>query len=180
MKKYALLFTPCLLRTATAAAITNTDAEVDANILSLQFPFANPDRNAAPETKPKLSRSLNTRTALTIDQAQQACGDNAVLSCCSQQTHSGDSTTATNDNSGFLSGLLGGLLGGGGLLEDGLALLSGCLSVPIDIGLINIDDLLDNQCKQTAACCSSGDVNEGGLIDISVGCISLNLAISLL
>ncbi|KAF3767202.1 hypothetical protein M406DRAFT_328297 [Cryphonectria parasitica EP155] len=93
----------------------------------------------------------------TLGQAQQACGDDSVLSCCNQETESGDTNT---EASGLLSGLLGGILDG----DAGLGLLSGCSKISIlgeaDRPDLDLSDILGSQCSQTAACCSSGNVDQ--------------------
>ncbi|KAI1255731.1 hypothetical protein MGN70_002471 [Eutypa lata] len=101
---------------------------------------------------------------VTIGQAGDTCGQDLELSCCNDVDQSGDST---NVASGILAGLMG------GALENGdLGLFSGCskLSVAAAIG---VDDILNSQCKQTAACCQHSGSEQEGLVNVGLPCVAL-------
>ncbi|KAI1339428.1 hypothetical protein F5Y15DRAFT_415837 [Xylariaceae sp. FL0016] len=100
----------------------------------------------------------------TIGQAGDTCGADMDLSCCNNVDQSGDSTDVAE---GILSGLLQ------GTLEKGtVGLFSGCskLSVAAAIG---VDDLLNSQCKQTAACCQHSGSEQDGLVNVGLPCVAL-------
>ena len=101
----------------------------------------------------------------TIGQAGDVCGSNTQLSCCNTVSQTGDST---NVASGILSGLLQGVLP-----DSALGLFSGCSKISVPL-LIGIDDLLDHQCQQTAACCSHDPNGQSGLVNVGIPCVALS------
>lgn len=152
--KYALLPASLLLGTATVTALVPKLVD-SLNITNYTNTTSNKHKHKArsqdfllhappesPSTTPNNTLTLKraATAGLSLNEAAEACGDNAVLSCCSQTTTHSGSPETTVTNSGLLSGLLGDLLGGSGeaLLDGGLALLSGCLRIPVDIGEFEI------------------------------------------
>ncbi|KAI0017010.1 hypothetical protein F4780DRAFT_782737 [Xylariomycetidae sp. FL0641] len=101
---------------------------------------------------------------VTVGQAGDTCGSNFDLSCCNKVDQSGD---AVNEASGILSGLLGGGLEGGDL-----GLFSGCSKLNV-AALIGLDDILNSQCKQTAACCQHSGTEQDGLVNVGLPCVAL-------
>ncbi|KAF7125673.1 hypothetical protein CNMCM5793_001912 [Aspergillus hiratsukae] len=110
----------------------------------------------------------------TVEQAQNKCGTDMVLSCCNKVIKQGDTNTV---NSGLLTGLAGGVLGGAGAV----GILEGCnkidLTAPIGIlgGAVGAQDLLNKQCTQNVACCQGQKSSAtGGLIVANVApCIPI-------
>ncbi|RHZ54424.1 hypothetical protein CDV55_101544 [Aspergillus turcosus] len=110
----------------------------------------------------------------TLEQAQNKCGENNVVSCCNKVVKQGDTTTI---NSGFLDGVAGNVLGGAGAI----GLLEGCskidLLAPIGVlgGAVGAQDLLNKNCQQTVACCQGQKSSAtGGLIVANVApCIPI-------
>ncbi|KAI1259402.1 fungal hydrophobin-domain-containing protein [Xylariaceae sp. FL1019] len=100
----------------------------------------------------------------TVAQAQDVCGQDFDLSCCNEASQSGDSD---NEADGLLSGLLGGVLGNGKL-----GLFDGCSKLSVT-ALIGVDDLLNSQCKQTAACCQHSGSEQEGLVNVGLPCVAL-------
>ncbi|KAI5865322.1 hypothetical protein GGS23DRAFT_558719 [Durotheca rogersii] len=102
---------------------------------------------------------------VTVGQAGDTCGSELDLSCCDKVDQSGD---AINAASGLLAGLLGGALEGGEL-----GLFDGCSKLNV-AALIGLTDLLDNQCKQTPACCQHSGMDQGqGLVNVGLPCVAL-------
>jgi len=101
----------------------------------------------------------------TVGSAINTCGENTPLSCCNSADTSGDSS---NIAFGILSGLLSGLVSG----QQGLGLFNGCSKLSIT-SLIGVDDLLDSQCKQTAACCQGVQSSQNGLLNLGIPCVAL-------
>ncbi|KAI3325117.1 hypothetical protein HD806DRAFT_533714 [Xylariaceae sp. AK1471] len=101
---------------------------------------------------------------VTIGQAGDTCGQDMELSCCNDVDQSGDSV---NEASGILGGVLQGALQGGEL-----GLFSGCSKLNV-AALIGVDDLLNSQCKQTAACCQHSGTSQDGLVNVGLPCVAL-------
>ncbi|KAI8626329.1 hypothetical protein F5Y19DRAFT_478696 [Xylariaceae sp. FL1651] len=101
---------------------------------------------------------------VTIGQAGDTCGEDFELSCCNDVDQSGDSVT---EASGILSGLLQGTLEGGDV-----GLFSGCSKLTVT-ALIGVDDILNSQCKQTAACCQHSGTSQDGLVNVGLPCVAL-------
>ncbi|KAI0403977.1 hypothetical protein F4802DRAFT_268862 [Xylaria palmicola] len=102
--------------------------------------------------------------SVTVGQAGDTCGSEMELSCCNQIDQSGDSSLAA-------SGLLAGALQG--VLQDGtLGLFSGCSKLSVT-ALIGVSDLLNSQCKQTAACCQHSGTQQEGLVNVGLPCVAL-------
>ncbi|KAI0005671.1 hypothetical protein F4779DRAFT_597925 [Xylariaceae sp. FL0662B] len=101
---------------------------------------------------------------VTVGQAGDTCGSNFDLSCCNKVDQSGDSV---NEASGLLAGLLS------GTLENGdVGLFDGCSKLDV-AAVIGIDDLLNSQCKQTAACCQHSGTSQDGLVNVGLPCVAL-------
>ncbi|KAI0546271.1 hypothetical protein F4679DRAFT_598740 [Xylaria curta] len=102
--------------------------------------------------------------SVTVGQAGDSCGRDFELSCCNHVEQKGDSAMDAN-------GLLAGALQG--VLADGeLGLFSGCSKLDV-AAVIGIDDLLNSQCKQTAACCQHSGTNQEGLVNVGLPCVAL-------
>ncbi|KAI0444557.1 hypothetical protein F4803DRAFT_511132 [Xylaria telfairii] len=102
--------------------------------------------------------------SVTVGQAGDSCGRDFELSCCNHVEQSGDSSMEA-------SGLLAGALQG--VLADGeLGLFSGCSKLDV-AAIIGVDDLLNSQCKQTAACCQHSGTNQEGLVNVGLPCVAL-------
>ncbi|KAI0205302.1 hypothetical protein F4808DRAFT_456296 [Astrocystis sublimbata] len=102
--------------------------------------------------------------SVTVGQAGDSCGRDFELSCCNHVEQSGDSEMVAE-------GLLAGALQG--VLADGeLGLFSGCSKLDV-AAIIGIDDLLNSQCKQTAACCQHSGTNQEGLVNVGLPCVAL-------
>ncbi|KAI1329053.1 hypothetical protein F5Y16DRAFT_409393 [Xylariaceae sp. FL0255] len=103
-------------------------------------------------------------SGVTVAQANDTCGSNLDLSCCNKVSQSGDSTNVAD---GILSGLLS------GALENGEAgLFDGCSKLDV-AAAIGVDDLLNSQCKQTAACCQHSGSEQSGLVNVGLPCVAL-------
>ena len=91
---------------------------------------------------------------VTVGQAGDKCGTDFDLSCCNKADYSGD---ATNVASGIFGGLLQGAVG-----KNGLGLFDGCSKLDITAGIVGggVSDLLNSQCKQTAACCQKSGTEQ--------------------
>lgn len=100
---------------------------------------------------------------VTVGQAGDTCGSDLDLSCCNEVDQSGD---AVNYAEGLLAGLLT-----GGLEEGALGLFDSCSK--LNIPIIGIADLLDNQCKQTPACCQHSGMEQDGLLNVGLPCVAL-------
>ncbi|KAJ5958378.1 fungal hydrophobin [Penicillium vulpinum] len=110
---------------------------------------------------------------MTIEQAQAKCGDQAQLSCCNKATYAGDTTDI---NSGILAGTLSNLIGAGSG-ASGLGVFDQCskldASIPILIG-INVQDLLNQNCKQNIACCANSPSSASkDLVGAGLPCVAL-------
>ncbi|KAI1764656.1 hypothetical protein GGR53DRAFT_466209 [Hypoxylon sp. FL1150] len=102
---------------------------------------------------------------VTVGQAGDTCGSDLDLSCCNEVDQSGD---AVNYAEGLLAGLLT-----GGLEEGALGLFDSCSKLNV-AAVIGLSDFLDNQCKQTPACCQhSGMQQEDGLLNVGLPCVAL-------
>ncbi|KAI0157795.1 hypothetical protein GGR57DRAFT_500744 [Xylariaceae sp. FL1272] len=112
---------------------------------------------AAPTTR-------SSTNGTTVAQANDVCGQDLDLSCCNKASQSGDST---NQSGGLLGGLLSGLLQNGDV-----ALFDGCSKLDV-AALIGVDDLLNSQCKQTAACCQHSGTEQNGLVNVGLPCVAL-------
>ncbi|CAI7604722.1 unnamed protein product [Penicillium glandicola] len=111
--------------------------------------------------------------SLTVKQAQAKCGDQAQLSCCNKATYAGDTTDI---NSSILSGTLSNLIGAGSG-ASGLGVFDQCskldASVAAAIG-VNVQDILNQQCKQNIACCAnSPSTASNDLIGAGLPCVAL-------
>lgn len=96
--------------------------------------------------------------SMTVKQAQAKCGDQAQLSCCNKATYAGDTTVV---NSGILGGALSNLIGTGSG-ADGLGLFDQCSKLDIQIPILiaaPIQDLVNQKCKQSIACCQHSSAN---------------------
>ncbi|KAI0977576.1 hypothetical protein F4678DRAFT_455728 [Xylaria arbuscula] len=102
---------------------------------------------------------------VTVGQAGDTCGKDMDLSCCNKVVQQGDSQT---DSDGILSGLAGGLLEGANL-----DLFSGCSKLTVT-ALIGIDDLLNKNCAQNAACCQRTTQEQSGLVNVGLPCVALS------
>ncbi|KAK8137598.1 hypothetical protein PG984_003091 [Apiospora sp. TS-2023a] len=104
---------------------------------------------------------------VTIGQAGDTCGKDFQLSCCNKADYSGDSV---NEAAGILSGLLGGAFN-----KNGLGLFDGCSKLDITAGIVGggVSDLLNSQCKQTAACCQHSGQSQDGLVNVGLPCVAL-------
>ncbi|GAP93287.1 putative rodlet peptide [Rosellinia necatrix] len=101
---------------------------------------------------------------VTVSQAGDTCGSEMELSCCNHVDQSGDSVM---EASGILAGALQ------GVLADGeLGLFSGCSKLNV-AALIGLSDFLDQQCKQTAACCQHSGTTQEGLVNVGLPCVAL-------
>ncbi|KAL3481806.1 rodlet protein [Aspergillus californicus] len=106
---------------------------------------------------------------VTVKQASEKCGDQAQLSCCNKAIYAGDSTEVAD---GLLAGALSNLIGAGSGAE-GLGLFDECSKLDIPI-IINIQDILNQQCKQNIACCQNSPSSASNdLIGIGLPCIAL-------
>ncbi|KAH8168672.1 fungal hydrophobin domain-containing protein [Sarocladium implicatum] len=88
---------------------------------------------------------------MTVEQAAASCGDNGTISCCNK-VKQGDTISESN---GILSGLLN------NALADGLTLADQCSKISVSTNthtVIGVQDLLNDQCTNTVACCQ----NTGG------------------
>ncbi|KAI1841268.1 hypothetical protein JX266_012504 [Neoarthrinium moseri] len=103
---------------------------------------------------------------LTVGQADAICGSDTSLSCCNKVDQSGDAISIAD---GLLSGLLGNALSGG------LGLFDGCSKLSLPLGIVGggVGDLLNSQCKQTAACCQGTDSDQDGLVNVGLPCVAL-------
>ncbi|KAK7954789.1 hydrophobin [Apiospora saccharicola] len=99
--------------------------------------------------------------------AGDTCGKDFQLSCCNKADYSGDSV---NEAAGILSGLLGGAFN-----KNGLGLFDGCSKLDITAGIVGggVSDLLNSQCKQTAACCQHSGQSQDGLVNVGLPCVAL-------
>ncbi|KAI1424725.1 hypothetical protein F5Y12DRAFT_714963 [Xylaria sp. FL1777] len=102
---------------------------------------------------------------VTVGVAGDTCGENMELSCCNHVDQSGDSVMEAE---GILAGALQGVLAGG---EVGL--FSGCAKLTLT-ALIGVDDLLNSQCKQNAACCQHSGTTQEGLVNVGLPCVALS------
>ncbi|KAK8101512.1 Rodlet protein [Apiospora kogelbergensis] len=104
---------------------------------------------------------------VTVGQAGDKCGTDFDLSCCNKADVSGD---ATNVASGIAGGLLQGAFG-----KEGLGLFDGCSKLDITAGIVGggVSDLLNSQCKQTAACCQRSGSEQNGLLNVGLPCVAL-------
>ncbi|RDH33524.1 hypothetical protein BDQ94DRAFT_170147 [Aspergillus welwitschiae] len=126
---------------------------------------------AQPSVRGRSVTHIPAPAGMTVSQGADSCGDNAQLSCCNKATYAGDTTDI---DSGFLSGVLSNLLGAGSG-SQGIGLADECS--PLDLQALNIvglQNLLNDQCEQTAACCQgSGSDTEGNLIGVGLPCLAL-------
>ncbi|KAK7911050.1 hypothetical protein PG985_013531 [Apiospora marii] len=102
---------------------------------------------------------------VTVAQAGDTCGKDMQLSCCNKADYSGDSVNAA---SGILSGVLG-----GAFAKNGLGLFDGCSKLSVAGGIGAVSDLLNSQCKQTAACCQHSGQSQNGLVNLGLPCVAL-------
>ncbi|KAI2603643.1 hypothetical protein GGR54DRAFT_461805 [Hypoxylon sp. NC1633] len=101
---------------------------------------------------------------VTVGQAGDTCGSDLDLSCCNSVDQSGD---AINTADGLLAGLLE------GTLQDGdIGLFDGCSKLNV-AAVIGLSDFLDNQCKQTPACCQHSGMEQDGLLNVGLPCVAL-------
>ncbi|KAI0871005.1 hypothetical protein GGS24DRAFT_83092 [Hypoxylon argillaceum] len=105
---------------------------------------------------------------VTVGVAGDTCGKDMELSCCNHVDQSGDSSMEAD---GILAGALQGVLADG---EVGL--FSGCSKLSVT-ALIGLSDLLNQQCKQTAACCQHSGTNQEGLVNVGLPCVALGSVI---
>ncbi|GKZ31495.1 hypothetical protein AbraIFM66950_012162 [Aspergillus brasiliensis] len=126
---------------------------------------------AQPSVRGRGVTHIPAPAGMTVSDGADSCGNNAKLSCCNKATYAGDST---NVDSGFLSGLLSNLVGAGSG-SQGLGLADDCSPLDLQaLDLIGLQDLLNNQCTQTAACCqNSGSDVEDNVIGLGLPCIAL-------
>ncbi|KAI8949210.1 hypothetical protein F4801DRAFT_580606 [Xylaria longipes] len=118
---------------------------------------------AAPSPMPQSPYPM-PGNSVTVGQAGDSCGRDFELSCCNHVEQSGDSSMDAN-------GLLAGALQG--VLADGeLGLFSGCSKLSV-AALVGVQDLLNSQCKQTAACCQHSGTNQEGLVNVGLPCVAL-------
>ncbi|KAI0456703.1 hypothetical protein F5B21DRAFT_122637 [Xylaria acuta] len=118
---------------------------------------------AAPSPAPQSAFPM-PGNSVTVGQAGDSCGRDFELSCCNHVEQSGDQSI---DSDGLLAGALS------GVLADGeLGLFSGCSKLDV-AALIGVDDLLNSQCKQTAACCQHSGTNQEGLVNVGLPCVAL-------
>ncbi|KAI0814490.1 hypothetical protein GGR55DRAFT_632019 [Xylaria sp. FL0064] len=103
---------------------------------------------------------------VTVGMAGDTCGKDMELSCCNKVEQNGDKVTSSD---GILAGLLG---GDGGVLGKG-ELFSGCSKLTVT-ALIGVDDLLNSQCKQNAACCQHSGTTQEGLVNVGLPCVALS------
>ncbi|KAL3481513.1 hypothetical protein BJX99DRAFT_253437 [Aspergillus californicus] len=89
--------------------------------------------------------------SLTVEEASSKCGTQAQLSCCNEGKYVGNTTS--------IGGTLSNLLGAGSGAE-GLGLFSQCSKLDIPI-IIDLQDLVNQQCKQNIVCC---DHSGGGAL----------------
>ncbi|KAI0471049.1 hypothetical protein GGR56DRAFT_127108 [Xylariaceae sp. FL0804] len=100
----------------------------------------------------------------TIGQAGSTCGRDMQLSCCNNVRQDGDSV---DEAQGILAGALQ------GVLQDGtVGLFDGCSKLSVT-ALIGVNDLLNQQCKQTAACCQDSGDEQEGLVNLGLPCVAL-------
>ncbi|KAK6833521.1 hypothetical protein PG987_008215 [Apiospora arundinis] len=104
---------------------------------------------------------------VTVGQAGDRCGTEFQLSCCNKADYSGDSVNAAT---GLLTGTLSGAFG-----KNGLGLFDGCSKLDITAGIVGggVSDLLNSQCKQTAACCQHSGQEQNGLLNVGLPCVAL-------
>ncbi|KOS17995.1 Rodlet protein [Escovopsis weberi] len=116
---------------------------------------------AAPEIRAK--RAYPSVGEVPVNVAQQSCGSDLELNCCDKV----DASTKSQNGGGLLD--LSNLLGG----QGGLQLFDQCSPLSVT-GIIGVSDLLNNHCKQQAACCqgTKSEAN-GGLVNLALPCIAL-------
>ncbi|CAI4212676.1 unnamed protein product [Parascedosporium putredinis] len=94
-----------------------------------------------------------TAETINVGDASAVCGAREqTLKCCNKEVNVA--------NTSLLSGLLA-----------GLGVFDGCSSLSVS-ALIGVTDLLNQKCKQTAACCGSKTVQDG-LVNIGLPCVAL-------
>ncbi|KEZ46529.1 hypothetical protein SAPIO_CDS0316 [Scedosporium apiospermum] len=94
-----------------------------------------------------------TSKDITIEEAQNVCGNDLTLSCCNNEQAFG--------GLGLLSGLV-----------SGLGIFNGCSSLSAS-GLIGVGDILNSHCKQNVVCCHGGETNQAGLVNVALPCVAL-------
>ncbi|KAI0117860.1 hypothetical protein GGR51DRAFT_500353 [Nemania sp. FL0031] len=101
---------------------------------------------------------------VTVGVAGDTCGSEMELSCCNHVEQKGDTSFEAD---GILAGALE------GVLADGeVDLFSGCSKLSVT-ALIGVSDLLNSQCKQTAACCQHSGAQQEGLVNVGLPCVAL-------
>ncbi|KAL2822770.1 hypothetical protein BDW59DRAFT_163582 [Aspergillus cavernicola] len=107
-------------------------------------------------------------SSMTVKEGSTKCGDQAQLSCCNKAKYGGDSTVVSK---GIASGLLSNLLGAGSAAE-GLGAFTGCSK--LDLPIFGIQDILNQQCKQSIACCAgSGSSADKDVVGVALPCLAL-------
>ncbi|CAL5867114.1 uncharacterized protein PFLUO_LOCUS1326 [Penicillium psychrofluorescens] len=107
----------------------------------------------------------------TLAQGNNACGNDAKLSCCNKATYTHDINTA---NTGPLAGVLANALGGGPG-GDGLGLFGQCQDLGVNaVDIVGLNQLIDQKCKQNIACCqNSPSTSNNNLVGVAVPCVAL-------
>ncbi|PGH27231.1 hypothetical protein AJ80_01188 [Polytolypa hystricis UAMH7299] len=104
---------------------------------------------------------------VTIEQAQNSCG-NSQLYCCNKSIQA-------NNNEDVSTSLLnlGKLIGGGN--GEGLVggLFGQCSKLTANVNVIGgaVSDLLNQNCKTTAACCQNTNSEANGVVAVALPCI---------
>ncbi|KAJ4244196.1 hypothetical protein NW762_014577 [Fusarium torreyae] len=95
---------------------------------------------------------------ITVQQANEACGNNMQVTCCNK---------VTNEQTGNA-------VGNGPELLNGLSLFDQCSKLNLNvIGIAN--NLLNKECSANAACCqNSGSNASGGLVNLALPCVALS------
>ncbi|OJZ87751.1 hypothetical protein ASPFODRAFT_206566 [Aspergillus luchuensis CBS 106.47] len=126
---------------------------------------------AQPSVRGRAVNHIPAPAGMTVSQGADSCGSGNQLSCCNKATYAGDSTDI---DSGLLSGLLSGLIGSGSG-SQGIGLADDCSPLDLQaLDLVGLQNLLNDQCEQTAACCQgSGSDTEGNVIGVGLPCVAL-------
>ncbi|WEW56061.1 hypothetical protein PRK78_001496 [Emydomyces testavorans] len=118
---------------------------------------------------PGYGPSAGTPPSLTNEQAIAKCG-NANLSCCNKEINK---VNAQGVDSDF--GVLNGLLKNANIQD--ISVFDQCSKLDVGVGVLGagLTDLLNQKCKQTAACCQNNKSEANGLVALAVPCIPLNV-----
>ncbi|KAL1957031.1 hypothetical protein VTO42DRAFT_6408 [Malbranchea cinnamomea] len=100
---------------------------------------------------------------------QNICG-RAQLNCCNKEI-----TKISGDKGHELHGILDSLLEIGDIQNVGIFDQCSKLDLQVPIIGVPIQDLINQKCKATAACCQQTGSNAEGLVAVGLPCLPINL-----